>query len=144
MHRNLAVLAAALLTVTACAGDDDDTAAAARDVAIRATDSLRFDPSEVTARAGERVTFVISNTGTVDHEFVLGSATYLSDHAEAADEASGDAHAGHGGGTDGVMVEVAAGKTARVTFTMPDDAPTFACFVDRHDKAGMTGTVSYA
>ncbi len=69
---------------------------------------------------------------------MIGDAAYLDAHAESGE------HAGHSGSDGGASVAVAAGKTGRLTFTMPDgDAPAFACFVDRHDRAGMTGTVSY-
>jgi plastocyanin len=136
-----AVRALPLLLVlpVACGGDDaktDDAGDAAREVAISATDALKFDPATVTAKAGEQVTFVVTNTGTTDHEFVVGDEDYQ--HAHDSD--GGHAH----GSGDGAAADVPAGKTVRVSFTMPADAPVYACHVNDHDAAGMTGTVQYA
>lgn len=39
---------------------------------IAAVDSLKFDPAEITVKAGEPVRFVVRNTGSTTHEFVLG------------------------------------------------------------------------
>ncbi|HVF21029.1 MAG TPA: plastocyanin/azurin family copper-binding protein [Mycobacteriales bacterium] len=141
MHRLTLVPAVLLpmLLVTACGGGDDDAApGAAREIAVTANDELRFDPAAISAKPGEKVVIVVSNTGRIDHELVIGDAAYLDGHAE------GGEHEGHADADGGASVAVAAGKTARLAFTMPKDvAPTYACFVDRHDKAGMTGTVTY-
>lgn len=134
-HYALAVL---LVAAAGCGGDDEptgDTGTPSRQVAISATDALRFDPATITATAGEKITFVITNTGKTDHEFVIGGPDYQAAHG------SGGGHA-HGAG-DGASAEVKAGQVARVTFTMPSEAPTYACHVDNHDDAGMTGQVTY-
>lgn len=131
-----------LLTAAACGGDattDENKSAPRnkREVAIRATDELRFDPQTVSAKPGETITFVVTNTGRTDHEFVIGDADYQSGH----DSAGG--HGGHGDGT-GAAEDVPAGETVRVTFTMPDEPPVYVCHLNNHDDAGMKGSVTYA
>jgi uncharacterized cupredoxin-like copper-binding protein len=143
MRRAAAALAALALAATACAGDKQDTAGtdakADREVAITTTDALRFEPATVTAKAGETIRFVITNNGRVAHEFAIGSQKYQDEASKA-----GGHGGGHGGDSkDGAVVAVPAGKTARLTFTMPDSPPLFACHVDNHDDAGMKGAISY-
>ena len=138
---------ALLLALAACGGGGHDDHAGgggdARVVELTADDRLRFDPATVQATAGERVTFRVRNTGTVRHEFVIGDAAYHDEHkAKAA--TPGAEHGDHGGGDAGTAVEVGPGETKTVTYTLPGTAPAYACYVDRHDQAGMTGRVSYA
>ena len=140
MRRHVVLAGACLLAVAGC-GDDKkpQSDGQGRTLAIAANDQLRFDPDVITAKAGERITFVITNTGTVDHDFVIGNAAYLSGHGSSDEHEHGD-DADEGG----VSVAVPAGKKAEVTYEMPDQAPSFACFVNDHDLAGMKGTVSYS
>lgn len=154
MKRVLAILP--LLVAAACGGGGDVTSGgdhgathepthdekpAGRVVEMSATDALRFDPSTVTAKAGEKVTFRITNTGKARHEFVIGDDDYHAEHAEDMASGSPSAHAGHDDG--GSSTELPPGSTTEITFTMPDKAPRFACYVDKHNLAGMTGTVTY-
>lgn len=138
-----------VLGLSACGGGGHDghtpsggDAAGGTEVSLSATDTLRFEPATVTARAGQKVTFKVTNTGKVDHEFVIGNAEYHDTHRAEASASPGGQHGGHGSG--GTSVAVPAGQTASVTFTMPDTAPKFACYVARHDAAGMTGQVVYS
>ena len=62
------VLAALLLSLAAC------TVGSGREIGIAAGErnsnpAMYFEPKRVTVRAGETVTFVVRNEGTVDHEF---------------------------------------------------------------------------
>jgi uncharacterized cupredoxin-like copper-binding protein len=125
--------AAGLLVLAGCGGADPP--AASREVRIAATAELRFSPDRVTARPGETVAFVIENTSQVGHEFAIGDAEFQARHGTGG-------HAGHDA-AGGKSVEVGPGKTARLVFTMPQEAPVFACHVDDHDAAGMTGRVAY-
>lgn len=156
MKRVLAILP--LLAATACGGGDagggdahapghgDPTAsgtAAGRVVEMKATDALRFDPSTVASRPGETVTFRITNTGQARHEFVIGDDHYHAEHAKHMGSGSPSAHAGHDG-RGGNATDLPPGSTTEITFTMPGKAPRFACYVDRHNEAGMTGTITYS
>ncbi|HVE64389.1 MAG TPA: cupredoxin domain-containing protein [Mycobacteriales bacterium] len=140
MRRLLAACLGIAVAIAGCGGSSSESAKAARQIKIATSDQLRFDPASVSAQAGEKVTFVITNPGALEHEFTIGDADYLKGHA-----GEGGGHGGgHGDSKDGATVKVPAGKTARLTFTMPSAAPSYACHVDNHDKSGMTGTVTYA
>jgi len=146
--RRLALAATLPLLLAACSSDDGGDAAsgktADRTVEIDATDSLRFDPTTLRARAGETIKFVITNDGRVDHEFAIGSAVF---QAKLDETPSGEHGGGHGGGDvpdGGELVTVDAGKTATLTYTMSDVAPTYVCYVDDHNTSGMKGTVTYS
>ena len=143
----LVPLAALVLALPACGGGGHDghgdKTAGGTVVPMTATDALRFDPSTVTAKAGETVTFRIANTGAVTHEFVIGDAAFHDSHRSAAASPGGSGHGGHGDGKGGAAADLPPGQTVSVTFTMPATAPAFACYVDRHDRAGMTGKVVY-
>jgi uncharacterized cupredoxin-like copper-binding protein len=97
---------------------------------IKMTDELKFDPSTEPAAAGETVSFVLVNAGTVTHEFQVGPAA-----AVAANKVDGKK-----------VVEVAdinGGHVAELTYTFPvTGAYAFACHVTGHYEAGMKGTVT--
>lgn len=145
MRRMPLVLALTALLASACASGADGRAAKPeafdREIPVAVTDALRFEPATIRTAAGETVKFVITNSGRVDHEFAIGSPDFLTAMSESA--------RGHGGGHSGDLpdggevVGVPAGKTATLVFTMPAEAPAFECHVDRHDRAGMTGTITY-
>lgn len=135
------VAAGAFLLLAGCGSDGSGDAPAARVVEVKALDTLRFDPSTLSAKAGEAVEFRVTNTGATAHEFVIGDADYHAAHEEAA--ASGGSHAVHAGKGKGAAVEVAPGETKTLAYTMPDAAPTYACHIAAHDDAGMKGSVTY-
>lgn len=139
MNRALAL--GLLLVVPACGGGDGGNTPPTT-VEVNATDALRFDPATVRAKAGEKVAFRITNTGKLAHEFAIGDAAFREAHRAAMTSGgSHDPHAGHG--AEGEAVDVPAGQTVTLEFTMPKTAPAFACYVDNHAAAGMTGVVVY-
>lgn len=138
MRRLVALSLVPLLA--ACGSDDKPTGpASGRVIQVRTSDALRFDPSTVTAKPGEKVTFEITNPGQLNHEFTIGDAAFQDSHVPSG----GSGHGGHTSG-QGASMDVKAGRTVRLEFTMPaDTAPTYACHVNQHDKAGMRGMVTY-
>lgn len=147
MRRNSAPMIAATLLaialVPAACGSDGTPSPGAGDnerIEITMTDDLRFEPSNVQARQGDTVTFVVRNPTEVDHEFAVGNA-------ETAGMMDGSPMPGSMGGMDhgmmGPSVPVPAGGTAKlsVTFTEAGAIP-FACHLNAHDEAGMTGTIT--
>ncbi len=106
------------------------TKAVPRIAPIKMTDALNFDPSTETAAAGETVSYVLLNTGTVPHEFQVGPPALV-----AANKVDGKK-----------VVEVAdilGGQVAELTYTFPAaGAYAFACHVTGHYEAGMKGTVT--
>ena len=141
--RAVATALALVVALPACGGGHDghSDVASGRVVTMTVTDALRFEPSSVDAKPGEKIRFRIVNAGKLAHEFVLGDAAFQQMHREQMATGSPDHGAGHAEGS--VAVELPSGKTVYVDVTMPDDVPTFACYVDRHADAGMVGTVRY-
>jgi uncharacterized cupredoxin-like copper-binding protein len=114
-----------------------DEANADRTVAIVATDELVFDPDTVDVQAGETITFEIENTGSVDHEFVIGSEAWQAEHEE---EMQAD---GMEMGEEPNEVEVPAGETVSLTWQFTEAGTTqFGCHVPGHFPAGMVGTIT--
>jgi uncharacterized cupredoxin-like copper-binding protein len=93
-----------------------------------------FDPSAVTVPVGRPVTFVITNTDPIDHEWIVGDAAI---------------HERHRTGTEPyhnarpTEVSIGAGRTIRTTITFP--APrgdlTYVCHLPGHEAYGMTGVL---
>lgn len=120
-------------------GEPGDPADADRTVEIEANDSLKFDPDSVEVTAGETVTFVITNTGNLDHEFVLGDEAAQADmEAEMADMEGGmEMH------HDPNAITLPAGETMELTWTFTTAGEVlFGCHVPGHYDAGMRGTVT--
>ena len=53
-------------------GEPADASEADRTIEVTVDNDLAFEPAEFEVAAGEVVTFRITNTGDVEHEFVLG------------------------------------------------------------------------
>jgi len=85
----LALLATAALLIAACSSGTGPTATPsapaiaspsaapsasveATRIEVQLTDALRIEPPEMTVPAGVPVTFVVTNAGSIDHEFYLG------------------------------------------------------------------------
>ena len=82
--RHIAFAPALVLIVAACSGGGSTASpsaptspspaasAAAQRIEVTLTDSLKMEPAEMTVKAGQPITFVVTNTGAIDHEFYLG------------------------------------------------------------------------
>jgi len=103
------------------------TTAHPRVVVITATDQLMFMPMVIAVAKGETITFQVKNTGTIEHEFMVGPK------ADAfADKEGTPEIAGITGGT---------AKSLTVTFDGPGPY-AFACHATGHFEAGMKGTIT--
>ena len=105
------------------------TKADPRIVHVDMTDALRFVPDQIAVTTGETIRFILTNSGTVEHEFQVGPA----------DKVAADEH-------DGVIVvekdKLDAGSTTAVDYTFTGTgAYAFACHMPAHYEAGMKGTI---
>lgn len=96
------------------------------------TDALAFMPGDVPVAKGETIRFILTNSGTVVHEFQVGPADKV-----AADE------------VDGTIVaekdKLDAGSTNAVDYTFSGTTPyAYACHEPAHYEAGMKGTITVA
>ena len=112
-----------------------------REVAILMNDDMQFIPSQVEVKQGDLVSFKVINIGKVKHEFVLGSADALRQHADAMKQAAGSTHQHN----DGDALSLAPGefKTIDFNFDRPEDVG-IGCFEPGHYEAGMRGTIRVA
>ncbi|MGH2735463.1 MAG: cupredoxin domain-containing protein [Actinomycetota bacterium] len=122
--RLLVALALALVVFAACGGDDDETSGGngggggdgggggGTTLELSAVDN-NFEPTELSAAAGEEVTVEVTNDGSNPHTF-----------------------SSEDGGFDSGTVDP--GSSASVSFTMPDAETEFVCNVH---GAAMSGTL---
>jgi uncharacterized cupredoxin-like copper-binding protein len=122
---------------TGALGEAGDPAVASRTIHITADDQLTFEPASIAVEIGETITFEIENTGTVAHEFVLGSASYQARHEEEMQAGGMEM------GSEPNEVEVEVGETASLTWHFTEAGTTqFGCHEPGHFPAGMFGTIT--
>lgn len=107
-----------------------------RKVEVSMDDKMRFSPQHLRVEAGETIHFVLRNDGQLLHEFVLGDAAELKEHA--AQMASNPQMAHH----EPYMVHVDPGKSGELIWTFNRAGSfEFACLIAGHFQAGMSGAV---
>ncbi|MCU1716194.1 cupredoxin family protein [Pseudomonas sp. 5P_3.1_Bac2] len=107
-----------------------------RSIAVTLNDNMRFSPEQIQVKQGETIRFVLSNQGQLVHEFVLGSAQELAEHAAMMASMPGMQH------TDAAMQSVEPGSTAELVWTFNRAGKVdFACLLAGHFQAGMRGQV---
>ncbi len=139
--RTLLVLVGLAVVLAACSkASTAETSGGVRTVEITALDSLRFDPSQVTVKAGEPIRFAVTNSGSDPHEFILGDEATQMAHEEEMDS---DDSMGHGMDMDMPALTLAPGETkeATVTFDKPGTI-LYGCHESGHYDGGMVGTIT--
>jgi uncharacterized cupredoxin-like copper-binding protein len=145
--RPLALIPAVLVLIAACSSGGASSSApsaetsgapasaAATRIEVSLADTLRIEPSPMTVPAGVPVTFVVTNTGAIEHEFFIGDEA-----AQAEFEAEMQAGAMRHDGLEGVTV--APGETKEFTYTFAEPGETLAgCHVVGHYGGGMKATI---
>jgi uncharacterized cupredoxin-like copper-binding protein len=117
-------------------GREGDPRKVSRVIKIEMSDAMRYFPDHISVKKGETVRFVASNSGQVEHEFVIGTMDDLKQHAELMKKHGGMAH------NDPNATHVAPGGTGRVVwqFTRAGEF-YYGCLVPGHFEAGMIGTI---
>jgi len=109
---------------------------AQRTIRISMLDSMRFAPEKIEVKRGETVRFLLSNEGTLLHEFVLGTKATLDEHAQMMAQRPNMPHEAE------YMTHVDPGKTEEVVWTFNRAGRFYyACLIAGHYQAGMIGTV---
>ncbi|MFB9150539.1 cupredoxin domain-containing protein [Roseovarius ramblicola] len=136
-------------------GRPGDAAKADRVIEVSMTE-MAFDPSTIEVRAGETVTFAVTNDGDLVHEFNLGTEAMWQAHMDEMREMmetgmmsaaqihhdrmmqAGMMH------DDANSVLLEPGETARVTWTFGERTDLgFACNVPGHRASGMVGDIAF-
>ena len=110
--------------------------AAAQRIEVTLTDALTMEPAEMTVKAGQPVTFVVTNTGATDHEFYLGDETMQAEQEQMmqSGEMVHDT-------ADGVSVKP--GETKEFTYTFDEVGQALAgCHFPGHYAGGMKATIT--
>ena len=114
-----------------------------------------FDPETLEMAAGEIVKFEITNTGNLEHEFVIGSKEAQEEHRQMMlNMANGGGHdmsnMSHGGGHDMASMDmagvtIAPGETGTLLWSVPDNVNEleYACNIPGHYESGMYGNFTF-
>jgi uncharacterized cupredoxin-like copper-binding protein len=148
----IAPLAAIAVLAAACSGggatpapataapiESAQASVAATRVDVTLTDRLRIEPATMTVPAGQPVTFVVTNSGAVFHEFVLGDEAEQMAHDKEMAEAGGMSMPMD----EPMAIGVEPGKTKELTVTFAEPGTILAgCHVIGHYAAGMRADVT--
>jgi uncharacterized cupredoxin-like copper-binding protein len=121
------------------AGEPGDPGRPARAVEIVMSDGaggMRFAPDRVEVRRGEQVRFVISNSGSLTHEFFLGTLGENREHAAMMARMPDMRH------DDPNARTIAPRRSSSILWRFSDTGEyEFACLIPGHYQAGMHGVV---
>lgn len=137
----MAVPAAVGLLVLASCGGGSETGPTAggdvRTVEVKALDTLRFEPASLSLTQGEKIRFVVTNTGKIDHEFVVGDEAMQMTHEEQSGEMD------HMAAESLAALDLKPGETEEATVTFDESGKVlFGCHEPGHYKGGMVGTIN--
>ena len=147
---HLALVATVAVVLAACSGGAGSAAPVSAapssastasgspvEVTVKLTDALKMEPAIISAKVGVPMRFVVTNSGSTDHEFYLG------------DEAAQMAHEKEMGGMAGMGqdepggVGLKPGETKTVEYTFAKAGSYLAgCHVNGHYAAGMMATIT--
>lgn len=108
-----------------------------RTIKIDASDAMRFKPASITVQQGDTVRFVVTNSGSVVHEFVIATAAQQREHDAMMRRMPNVAH------EEPNVVTLKPGETGTLIwqFTRPGSVQ-YACHEPGHYAAGMVGIVN--
>ncbi|HVA54807.1 MAG TPA: cupredoxin family protein [Gammaproteobacteria bacterium] len=119
-----------------------------RVIAVKA-DDIFFNPKSITVKAGETVKFIVTNTGQLPHEFVLGDRAEQAQHEKQMQAMrnmpmqgkDGISMPGMDNDPNGIFIAPGETKTLVWTFTRPGTVE-YACHEPGHYAAGMVGRIT--
>lgn len=107
-----------------------------RNVTVRMTDAMRFEPAHLNVRRGDTLRLILVNSGEMLHEFVLGTPEELAEHAELMKKFPNMEH------DEPYMAHVPAGQRGEIIWTFNRIGTfQFACLLPGHYESGMLGSV---
>ncbi|MGH8555571.1 MAG: cupredoxin domain-containing protein [Gammaproteobacteria bacterium] len=107
-----------------------------RTITVGASDTMRYDPPEITVRPGETIRFEVKNDGKLRHEFMIGDATEQRAHSEMMKRDPDIVH----NDANTITLEAGEGKTLVWQFGEAGDLE-IGCHVPGHYEAGMLARV---
>ena len=120
-------------------GREGDPKKARKTVKIDMADTMRFNPAEIHVKRGETVRFVVSNSGKLMHEMVIGTEEDLAKHAELMKKFPEMEHEAP------YMAHVKPGTSQEITWTFSNPGTfRYGCLEPGHWEAGMKGSIVVA
>ena len=111
--------------------------APSKTIEISMADTMRFSPAMLSIETGDVVRFVVSNEGALQHEFVLGTADSLAEHAELMAKFPNMEH------EEPYMAHVDPNKKMDIIWQFTKAGVfEFGCLLPGHFQAGMKGTIT--
>lgn len=121
----------------AALGEPGDPKAKARTIIVTMNDNMRFSPASITAAKGETIRFQVKNTGSLRHEFQLGTLEELLAHAKVMEQHPDMEH------DDPNAVTVEPGQTRTLVWKFTKAGRfDFACLIPGHYQGGMKGNIT--
>lgn len=96
-----------------------------------------FEPALVHVPAGVPVTFVITNTDPIDHEWIVGDAATHERHRSGTEPV-------HDARPTEISIAARSERRTTVTFAAGTGSEQFICHLPGHEAYGMVGTVVVA
>lgn len=119
-------------------GDASGGLVADRTITVDANDQMQFAPGDITVEAGETIAFVVTNSGNIEHEFVLGDEEVQNEHEAGMETSAGGEHA-----DVNYAVSVEPGETRTLVHTFDEEGELlYGCHVPGHYAAGMVGSIA--
>jgi uncharacterized cupredoxin-like copper-binding protein len=107
-----------------------------RTIQIDMDDNSRFSPDKVEIKAGDTVRFFVRNRGQLQHEFVIGTAQELEEHAEMMKNHPHMAH------DEPNMISLKPRQRGAVIWHFDQPGTYyFGCLEPGHFEAGMVGQI---
>ena len=120
-------------------GEPGDPAKTSREVVVvmkEADGRMLFAPDAITVTKGEQVRFRLRNEGELAHEFLLGTAAEIDEHADIMKAMPDMMH----DDPNAKRVDSMANADLLWHFTSAGEF-AFACLIPGHREAGMTGKI---
>jgi uncharacterized cupredoxin-like copper-binding protein len=93
----------------------------------------RFGTTTVTVPVGRPVTFVLTNTDPIDHEWIVGDAASHERHRTGTEPV-------HGQRPTEISIPAGSEERTTLTFSVPG-AQQFICHLPGHEAYGMVGVI---
>ncbi len=136
------LVAATVLLAAACGGTGlDGGDSEVREVPVRATDDLRFEPSEMRLRRGQSVRLMMENMGDSVHDFTVDEMPMMGGGTQGGPHDMGD---GMNMDTSQYAMHMAVQphRDGVMEFTPTESGSyTYYCTTNGHREAGMEGTI---
>lgn len=129
--RTLVAWALAALAASACTSAN--ASQLQTEVGIRIHHS-RFDQTRVEVPVGVPITFTLVNDDPIEHEWLIGDASFHERHRTGTEPAHGDR-------PDEVSLPIFSTRKTTLTFDTPG-VYTFICHFPQHEAYGMVGVVT--